>query len=183
MFSTWSSLKRRTGRFGVGRFEYLKQLLNEYEHRTTNNENKLQILANFANFSYDPINYHYIRQLNLIDLYLDCLQLHTDDDFVDYSLGALCNLSCDPLNRQEIFNKQSSILILLVKCLFSSRFNIVMNSMVLLMFLSDSNQQIKNQLIERQEIRSCLEQYSQSKDSRLANMSKVFLEDYFSNKI
>jgi len=180
MFSTWSSLNRRTGRFGVGRFEYLKLLLNEYEHSTTNNENKLQILANLANFSYDPINYPFIRQLNLIDLYLDCLQLHTDDDFVDYSLGALCNLSCDSLNCQDIFDKQPSILVLLVKCLFSHRFDIVMNSMLLLMFLSDFNSQMKKQLIERHEIRSCLQQYSQSKDIRLANMSKLFLEDYFS---
>ena len=31
---------------------------------------KLQVLANLANFAYDPINYEYLRQLNVIDLFL-----------------------------------------------------------------------------------------------------------------
>lgn len=180
MFSTKNSLKRRTGRYGVGRLEYLKQLLNEYEHSSTNNENKLQILANFANFSYDPINYNYFQQLNLIDLFLDCLQLNTNDDFVHYSLAGLCNMSSDKVICQVILNKNPSILVILIKCLFSNRFDIVINSMVTLMFLSDHNEQIKNELIQRNEIQQCLEQYSQSKDVRLSNMAKLFLRDYFS---
>jgi len=31
---------------------------------------KLQVLANLANFAYDPINYEYLRQLNALDLFL-----------------------------------------------------------------------------------------------------------------
>jgi hypothetical protein len=180
MFSTPKSLERRTGRFGVGRFEYLKQLLNEYEHSSTNNENKLQILANLANFSYDPINYKYLRQLNIIDLFLDCLQMHTDDDFIHYALAGLCNMSTDKINNQLIIEKNPSILICLIKCLFSNRLDIVLNSMVTLMFLCDYNEQMKNEIGQRIEIRQCLEQYSQSKDIRLSNMAKLFLQDYFS---
>ncbi|CAF4425762.1 unnamed protein product, partial [Adineta steineri] len=122
MFSTPKSLQRRTGPFGVKRLEYLKQLLNEYEHTSTNNENKLQLLANFANFSYDPINYIYLRQLNIIDLFLDCLQMHTDDDFVHYALAGLCNMSADKINNQLILEKNPTILICLIKYLFSNRF-------------------------------------------------------------
>ena len=33
-------------------------------------ESKQQILANLANFAYDPINYEFIRQLNIVDLFL-----------------------------------------------------------------------------------------------------------------
>jgi hypothetical protein len=182
MFSTPKSLERRTGRFGVGRLEYLKQLLNEYEHSSTNNENKLQILANFSNFSYDPINYNYLRQLNIIDLFLDCLQMHTNDDFVHYALAGLCNMSSDSINSQLIFTKNPSILLVLIKCLFSNRFDIVINAMLTLMFLSDHNEQMKNELIQRNEIQQCLEKYSQSKDVRLSNMAKLFLQDYFSLK-
>ena len=29
-----------------------------------------QVLGNLANFAYDPINYEYMRQLNVIDLFL-----------------------------------------------------------------------------------------------------------------
>jgi hypothetical protein len=180
MFSTWNSLERRTGRFGVGRFDYLKQLLNEYEHASTNNEHKLQLLANFANFSYDPINYNYFRQLNIIDLFIDCLQMHTDDDFVHYALAGLCNLSADKINSQLMISKNPTIFICLIKYLYSNRLDIVVNAMVTLMFLCDHNEQIKNELKQRNEIRQCLEKYSQSKDVRLSNMGKLFLQDYFS---
>ena len=33
-------------------------------------EFKVQVLANLANFAYDPINYEYFRQLNILDLFL-----------------------------------------------------------------------------------------------------------------
>lgn len=180
MFSTPKSLQRRTGRFGVGRFEYIKQLLNEYENPLTNNECKLQILANLANFSYDPINYNYLRKLNIIDLFLDCLQMHVDDDFVHYALAGLCNLSTDKVNNQLIIEKNPTILIPVVKCFFSDRLDVVLNSMVMLMFLCDHNQHIKNELIQRNEMRQSLDKYSQSKDIRLSNMAKLFLQDYFS---
>ncbi|CAF2124034.1 unnamed protein product [Rotaria magnacalcarata] len=179
MFSTPNSLQRRTGRFGVGRSEHLKQLLNEYENQLTNSECKLQLLANLANFSYDPINYDYLRELNIIDLFLDCLKMHTDDDYVHYALAGLCNMSADKINCKLIIEKNPTILICLVKCFFSTRLDIVLNSMVTLMFLCNHNEQEKNELIKRNEIRECLEKYSQSKDIRLSNMAKLFLQDYF----
>ena len=39
-------------------------------------EYKLQVLANLANFAYDPINYEYFRKLNVLDLFLGELVLH-----------------------------------------------------------------------------------------------------------
>ena len=33
-------------------------------------EAKHQVLANLANFAYDPINYEHIRKLNILDLFL-----------------------------------------------------------------------------------------------------------------
>ena len=180
MFSTPVSLKRRTGRFGVGRFEYLKQLLNEYENPVTNDESKIQLLANFANFSYDPINYEFLRRLNIIDLFLDCLRVHNDDDFAHYALAGLCNLSSDATNAQLIFEKSPSISVCLVRCLLSSRFDLVINSMLTMMFLMDHSNEFRKDLTQRNELRACLEKYSQSKDQRLSNISKLFLQDYFS---
>lgn len=181
MFSTPKSLQRRTGRFGVGRFAYLKQLLNEYEHASTNNENKLQILANFANFAYDPINYVHLRQLNILDLFVDCLQMHADDDdFVHHALAGLCNAASDSANSQLIMHKNPAVVTCLVKCLYSSRLDAVLNAMLTLMFLCDTHESVKHELVQRPEIRQCLEQYAQSKDVRLSNMAKLFLQEYFS---
>lgn len=55
-------------------------------------DTKLQVLANLANFAYDPINYDYIRSLQLIDIFLE--HLYSDNEIlVSYSIAALCNLS------------------------------------------------------------------------------------------
>lgn len=179
MFSTIGSLKRRTGRFGVGRFAYLKQLFDEYQHPSTNDQNKLQILANFSNFCYDPINFEHIRRLNIIDLLIDCLKTHVDDDFVDFSLAGLCNLSADPMNTQIILDKCPTILFSLVRCLFSTHLNLVMNSILTMMFLSDKQKSFHEEIKKHDQIRITIEQLSKSKDKRLSNVSSVFLNDYF----
>ena len=33
-------------------------------------ESKQQVIANLANFAYDPLNYDYMRRLNILDLFL-----------------------------------------------------------------------------------------------------------------
>ena len=69
MFSSKEYLEKKTGAWGVGRFKYLQALVTEFQD-TSKKENKLQVLANLANFAYDPINYEYFRQLNILDLFL-----------------------------------------------------------------------------------------------------------------
>lgn len=53
---------------------------------------KGQVLANLANFAYDPINYEYLRQLKVIDLFLDQLS-EKDALLTEFAIGGLCNLS------------------------------------------------------------------------------------------
>ena len=38
-------------------------------------EGKQQVLANLANFAYDPINYEHFRKLNILDLFLGKMQV------------------------------------------------------------------------------------------------------------
>ena len=63
-------------------------------------ENKLQIIANLANFGYDPINYGFFRTLNVLDLFLDVLAEEQGDssansDFDNtmkqFAIGGICN--------------------------------------------------------------------------------------------
>lgn len=54
-------------------------------------ENKLQVIANLANFAYDPINYKFLTTLRVIDLFLDQLS-ESDTTLVQYSIGGICNL-------------------------------------------------------------------------------------------
>lgn len=50
------------------------------------------MLANLANFAYDPINYEFLRKLSVIDLFLDQLS-EENVHFVQFGLGGLCNLA------------------------------------------------------------------------------------------
>uniref|UniRef100_A0A8B9DAR0 Armadillo repeat-containing protein 7 n=1 Tax=Anser cygnoides TaxID=8845 RepID=A0A8B9DAR0_ANSCY len=56
----------------LGRLEYLQALVTEFQV-TDSSEAKEQVLANLANFAYDPKNYEYLRQLQVLDLFLDML--------------------------------------------------------------------------------------------------------------
>ncbi|XP_031208757.1 armadillo repeat-containing protein 7 isoform X2 [Mastomys coucha] len=46
----------------VGRLGYLQALVTEFQE-TESQDAKEQVLANLANFAYDPGNYQYLRQL------------------------------------------------------------------------------------------------------------------------
>ncbi|XP_030683874.1 armadillo repeat-containing protein 7 isoform X5 [Nomascus leucogenys] len=46
----------------VGRLGYLQALVTEFQE-TQSQDAKEQVLANLANFAYDPSNYEYLRQL------------------------------------------------------------------------------------------------------------------------
>lgn len=50
------------------------------------------MLANLANFAYDPINYEFLRKLNVVDLFLDQLS-EENTNIVQSGLGGLCNLA------------------------------------------------------------------------------------------
>ncbi len=51
---------------------------------------KLQVLANLANFAYDPINYEALRQLNAVELFVDMLT-EENPKLVEFGIGGICN--------------------------------------------------------------------------------------------
>ncbi len=58
-------------------------------------------MANLANFAYDPLNYHYLRELKVIEAFIDGLQSR-NPFIVEFSSKGLCNLANDPLNQEII---------------------------------------------------------------------------------
>lgn len=55
-------------------------------------EAKREVLANLANFAYDPVNYEYIKQLHILDIFLEQLS-EPNEDLIHFGLAGLCNLS------------------------------------------------------------------------------------------
>lgn len=49
-------------------------------------EAKEQVLANLANFAYDPRNVEYLRELQVTDLFLDMLT-EDNENFVEFGMG------------------------------------------------------------------------------------------------
>ncbi|XP_077922181.1 armadillo repeat-containing protein 7 isoform X3 [Halichoerus grypus] len=83
----------------VGRLGYLQALVTEFQE-TESQDAKEQVLANLANFAYDPNNYQYLRQLQVLDLFLDSLS-EENETLVEFAIGPhlpssgvlFCNLS------------------------------------------------------------------------------------------
>ncbi|XP_062581543.1 armadillo repeat-containing protein 7-like [Saccostrea cucullata] len=171
MFSTKEQLSKRTGPHGIGRFSYLQALVTEFQE-TDSLESKQEVLANLGNFAYDPVNYEYIRTLNIIDLFLDCLE-EDDEKLVEFGIGGLCNLSLDKINKEEIL-KNSGVK-LVMKCLSSPNEETVLSAITTLMYLATP---VSRAEITALPIVECMLRFSESTNPRLSNLAKVFLEDY-----
>lgn len=170
MFSRPERLQQRTPKNGVGRYDYLKQLVNEF--KTTNSvAAKEQVLANLANFSYDPINYDFLRSLQIINLFLDQLS-ETNPRLVQFAAAGICNLITDPENQEYIL--KSGGVNNVADCLTSSDEQTVLSAITTLIFLLQSSTKseiIKNDIVKR------IKPLSNSTNKRFKNLADIFLQN------
>ncbi|CAJ1079990.1 armadillo repeat-containing protein 7 [Xyrichtys novacula] len=152
------------------RFEYLQTLVTEFQD-TDSEEAKEQVLANLANFAYDPNNLDYLRELQVIDLFLDMLT-EENENFVEFGMGGLCNLSMDPECRDLIL--QNSGISLVTNCLSSHREETVLSAITILMNLLTPSSRSE---ITDPAITQCMLRFSLSESPRLRNLASVFLQD------
>ncbi|KAH8858248.1 Armadillo repeat-containing protein 7 [Schistosoma japonicum] len=135
----------------LGRLQHLQNLISEYQE-TTVDEHKEQV-SNLANFSYDSRNGPQLRQLRLVDLFLDCILEPSSVWFkaafqsisdlkvneaktrlAEFAIAGLSNLSASsPLNRQEILNHEH--LPCIVACAASPNSSVVVHSLTVLIHL------------------------------------------------
>ncbi|XP_069608267.1 armadillo repeat-containing protein 7 [Ranitomeya imitator] len=158
---------------GADRFYYLQTLVTEFQD-TDSTDAKEQVLANLANFSYDPKNLTYLRQLQVPDLFLDMLT-EDNETLVEFGIGGLCNLCLDKATKNHIL--ASGGLSLVVNCLSSRREETVLSAITTLMYLSTAASRAE---ITTQPVVECMLRFSLSTNCRLRNLANVFLEDYCS---
>ncbi|KAJ9591448.1 hypothetical protein L9F63_002054 [Diploptera punctata] len=173
MFSKPDQLIKRTGKKGVGRYDYLQLLVTEFQD-TKSEEAKEQVVANLANFAYDPINFEYLRKLNVINLLLDLLS-EDNTKLIQYALGGICNLVLDPENKEYILHCNGVKIV--SSCLSSCDEETVLSAISTLMFLVTPQSKPE---ITSPTILSCMIQFSTSQNARIRNLATVFLEDYCS---
>ncbi|CAG03005.1 unnamed protein product, partial [Tetraodon nigroviridis] len=157
------------------RFEYLQTLVTEFQD-TDSEEAKEQVLANLANFAYDPKNLKHLKDLQVTDLFLDMLT-EENDNFVEFGMGGLCNLSMDPECRDYIL--QSSGIRLVTNCLSNRREETVLSAITTLMNLvaPSSRSEITSAAMVQ-----CMLRFSLSESPRLRNLATVFLQDCCTHK-
>ncbi|CAN6468565.1 unnamed protein product [Victoria cruziana] len=115
MFTNDSRQLERTGKYGTPRKQYLQELVAQFQ-KTSDEESKEKIVANLANFAYDPYNYDFLRRLNVMELFLDCIT-EPNEKLIEFGVGGICNACVDPLNAQMIV--QSGGIPLIIQCLSS----------------------------------------------------------------
>uniref|UniRef100_K3XAK3 Armadillo repeat-containing domain-containing protein n=1 Tax=Globisporangium ultimum (strain ATCC 200006 / CBS 805.95 / DAOM BR144) TaxID=431595 RepID=K3XAK3_GLOUD len=98
MLSSRERLQARQGQHAPPRHEYLQQLVDEYQ-RSSHMLRKQEIVANLANFAYDPINYASFAQLQVMDLFLDILDADLND--AQQQLEATGNSEQDSANHKQ----------------------------------------------------------------------------------
>ncbi|XP_011304481.1 armadillo repeat-containing protein 7 [Fopius arisanus] len=171
MFSTKKRLIERTGYNNVGRYDYLKLLSTEFK-TTSSTDGKRQVLGNLANFAYDPVNYEYIRLLNIIDLFL-CVLSDSDRILVRFSIGGICNLCSDPINKEYILRNRGVALVF--SLLQSPDEETVLSAITTLMFLiTDAS---RSEIITPAVIGQ-LEIFKNSTNKRIQNLAIIFLRDH-----
>ncbi|XP_057325954.1 armadillo repeat-containing protein 7 [Microplitis mediator] len=171
MFSTKKRLIERTGYNNVGRYDYLKLLATEFQ-TSNSKEARKQVLANLSNFAYDPVNYDYMRQLRIVDLFLHALS-ESDKIFVQFAIGGICNLCLDPINKEYIIRNQG---VQLIKPLLSSDDEqSTLSAITTLMFLVTDTS--REQIITPELINQ-LVFLSNSSNNRIKNLAVIFLQDH-----
>ncbi|KAM9560331.1 armadillo repeat-containing protein 7 [Salvelinus alpinus] len=155
---------------GSDRFEYLQTLVTEFQD-TDSDEAKEQVLANLANFAYDPGNLENLRTLQVTDLFLDMLT-EENENFVEFGIGGLCNLSMDRECRDQIL--QSEAVPLVMGCLSSRREETVLSAITTLMNLTTAAS--RSQTTDTA-VLQCMLRFSISQSPRLRNLASVFLQD------
>ncbi|KAG2759805.1 hypothetical protein PC129_g13730 [Phytophthora cactorum] len=130
MLSSRERLQERQGQYAAPRHEYLQQLVDEFQ-RSPDALRKEEVVANLANFAYDPINYASLSHLRIMDLFLDILDADQEakasseeskqpsqhdpatkssshhsqkHKLVEFALGGICNCIPDPLLQQQFID-------------------------------------------------------------------------------
>ncbi|XP_042558629.1 armadillo repeat-containing protein 7 [Dipodomys merriami] len=159
----------------VGRLGYLQALVTEFQE-TQSRDAKEQVLANLANFAYDPNNYQYLRQLQVLDLFLDSLS-EESETLVEFAIGGLCNLCSDRTNKEYIL--QAGGVPLIINCLSSPNEETVLSAVTTLMYLSSPRPGSHPELTSMPVIQ-CMLRFSLSASTRLQNLAQIFLQDFCS---
>jgi len=172
MFTTnYNKLRSKTRETDYNRCDFLQALLNEYQDCGDNEDARLQVLANLANFSYDPINYQRMRELKIPEMFVDCIEMDEslNGNRANFGVAGLCNLLADPANREVILYHPRAVS-LLVRCLSSDRDDTIMSALTCLSQLINMDTKLR---IVTSELRMLIQRFGSSANARLKTLARA----------
>ncbi|GMN65430.1 hypothetical protein TIFTF001_034502 [Ficus carica] len=177
MFTNDRRQGERTGRYGTPRLQYLQELVTQFQN-STNEETKERLVANLANFAYDPDNYTFLHQLNVLELFLDCIT-EPNEKLVEFEIGGVCNSCADPPNAAII--TQCGGIPLVVQCLSSPVKNTVNYALGALYYLCNKS---NREEILKPEVVDLINRYAAAEavSVSFSNLAKAFLEKHVPEK-
>lgn len=178
MFTNDQRQAERTGRYGTPRPQYLQELVTEFQ-KTTNEESKEKIVAHLANFAYDPYNFSFLRQLNVLELFLDCLT-EPNEKLVEFGAGGICNSCVDPANAAIII--ECGGIPLIIQCLSSPVRNTVNYALGALYYLCNSS---SKEEILKPEVVEVVQKYAAAVavSVSFSNLANAFLDKHVRQQI
>eukprot|EP00262_Sarcandra_glabra_P018617 TRINITY_DN6755_c0_g1_i1.p1 TRINITY_DN6755_c0_g1~~TRINITY_DN6755_c0_g1_i1.p1 ORF type:complete len:176 (+),score=36.95 TRINITY_DN6755_c0_g1_i1:656-1183(+) len=173
MFTNNERQEERTGKYGTPRVEYLQELVTEFQ-KTTDEESKERIVAHLANFAYDPYNFTFLRQLNILELFLDCIT-EPNEKLVEFGAGGICNSCVDPANAAII--SQCGGIPLIILCLSSPVRNTVNSALGALYYLC--NPATREEIL-KPEVVEVIKKYAAAEavNVSFSNLAKAFLDKH-----
>ncbi|XP_068660397.1 uncharacterized protein [Aristolochia californica] len=175
MFTNDQRQEERTGKYGTPRVQYLQELVSKFQN-ATDEGTKERIAANLANFAYDPYNYLFLRQLNVLELFLDCIT-EPNEKLVEFGAGGICNSCVDPANAAVII--ECGGIPLIIGCLSSPVRNTVNYALAALYYLcspATKGEILKPEVVELIRKYAAAEAVSIS----FSNLAKALLEKHVS---
>ncbi|XP_014503765.1 armadillo repeat-containing protein 7 isoform X1 [Vigna radiata var. radiata] len=175
MFTNDRRQQERTGRYGTSRVEFLQELVTQFQNTSTD-ETREKILANLANFAYDPYNYNFLRQLNVLELFIDCLT-EPNEKLVEFGIGGICNSCVDPANSAIV--TEFSGIPPIIQCLSSPVRNTVNYALGALYYICND---FNKKEILKPEVIDIIKRYAAAEDISVSfsNLAKAFLNKHLS---
>ncbi|KAJ0964358.1 hypothetical protein J5N97_029480 [Dioscorea zingiberensis] len=172
MFTNDRRQAERTGRYGTPRSQHLQELVTQFQN-ANNEEAREKIVAHLANFAYDPYNYVFLRQLNVLELFLDCIT-EPNEKLIEFGIGGICNACADPTNAAVI--SQCGGIPLVIQCLSSPVRNTVNYALGALYYLCNGS--FKKEIL-KPEVVELIEKYAAADTSvSFRNLANAFLNEH-----
>ncbi|XP_013193034.2 armadillo repeat-containing protein 7 [Amyelois transitella] len=171
MFSSKYQLRIRTPENGTDRENFLSLLVDEFLN-SNSFDAKCQVLANLANFAYDPVNYHYIRNVGVLDIFLHVIKNESNNTLLKFACAGVSNLCIDPLNAEYILKHLG--LKHIKDLLNSEESETVANTITILIYLC--TEKTKSE-INSPQVFQVMQRLKDSENKVLSNLANIFLQD------